>query len=65
MCAESASKAASLAEAAFFQPSIMSVLYNPTEHHLAIYTVRTRQYCSSLNYVICKIWEKNTLLGLL
>ncbi|BBN15437.1 GPI-anchor transamidase subunit S [Marchantia polymorpha subsp. ruderalis] len=36
--AESASKAASLAEAAFFQPSIMSVLYNPTEHHLAIYT---------------------------
>ncbi|KAL3681721.1 hypothetical protein R1sor_024677 [Riccia sorocarpa] len=36
--AEAACEASSLAEEAFFHPSIMSVLYNPTEHHLAIYT---------------------------
>ncbi|KAL2620194.1 hypothetical protein R1flu_000399 [Riccia fluitans] len=36
--AEAAREAATLAEEAFFHPSIMSVLYNPTEHHLAIYT---------------------------
>ena len=36
---EAARKARSLAEAAFFQPSIMSLLYFPAEHQLAIYTV--------------------------
>ncbi|KAL2611043.1 hypothetical protein R1flu_022735 [Riccia fluitans] len=41
--AEAAREAARLAEEAFFHPSIMSVLYNPTEHHLAIYT-----YCFTL-----------------
>jgi len=36
--AEAARKARSRAEAAFFQPSIMSLLYFPAEHQLAIYT---------------------------
>ncbi|KAG0591319.1 hypothetical protein KC19_1G166500 [Ceratodon purpureus] len=36
--AEAARKARSQAEAAFFQPSIMSMLYFPAEHQLAIYT---------------------------
>uniref|UniRef100_A0A0D6R401 GPI transamidase component PIG-S n=2 Tax=Araucaria cunninghamii TaxID=56994 RepID=A0A0D6R401_ARACU len=36
--AESARKARAWAEEAFFQPSIMSLLYFPTEHHFAIYT---------------------------
>ncbi|CAM6115343.1 unnamed protein product [Calypogeia fissa] len=36
--AEAARTTKSLAEAAFFHPSIMSLLYNPAEHHLAIYT---------------------------
>jgi hypothetical protein len=37
--ADAARKARGLAEAAFFQPSIMSLLYFPAEHQLAIYTV--------------------------
>lgn len=36
--AEYARKARAWAEEAFFQPSIMSLLYFPTEHHFAIYT---------------------------
>ncbi|KAI5062907.1 hypothetical protein GOP47_0021454 [Adiantum capillus-veneris] len=36
--AEAARKARSWAEEAFFQPSIMSLLYLPLEHHFAIYT---------------------------
>ncbi|XP_057841094.2 uncharacterized protein LOC131050824 isoform X2 [Cryptomeria japonica] len=36
--AEFARKARNLAEEAFFQPSIMSLLYFPIEHHFAIYT---------------------------
>eukprot|EP01018_Ginkgo_biloba_P014010 Gb_05374 [translate_table: standard] len=36
--AESACKARAWAEEAFFHPSIMSLLYFPTEHHFAIYT---------------------------
>lgn len=36
--AEAARKARALAEEAFFQPSIMSLLYLPLEHHFAIYT---------------------------
>ncbi|KAJ7560680.1 hypothetical protein O6H91_04G140300 [Diphasiastrum complanatum] len=36
--AEAARKARAWAEAAFFHPSIMSLLYFPTEHHFAIYT---------------------------
>jgi hypothetical protein len=39
--ADAARKARGLAEAAFFQPSIMSLLYFPAEHQLAIYTVHT------------------------
>jgi phosphatidylinositol glycan class S len=35
---DAARKARGLAEAAFFQPSIMSLLYFPAEHQLAIYT---------------------------
>ncbi len=38
---DAARKARGLAEAAFFQPSIMSLLYFPAEHQLAIYTVHT------------------------
>jgi hypothetical protein len=33
-----------LAEAAFFQPSIMSLLYFPAEHQLAIYTPSLFQF---------------------
>eukprot|EP00249_Psilotum_nudum_P016501 c25854_g1_i1 orf=213-2102(+) len=36
--AEAARGAKAWAEAAFFQPSIMSLLYFPLEHHFAIYT---------------------------
>lgn len=36
--AEAARNARSWAEEAFFQPSIMSLLYLPLEHHFAIYT---------------------------
>lgn len=36
-------RARELAEDAFFQPSFMSLLYFPLEHHLAIYTVRCLQ----------------------
>ncbi|MCO5582745.1 hypothetical protein L7F22_036644 [Adiantum nelumboides] len=38
VAAEAARKARSWAEEAFFQPSIMSLLYLPLEHHFAIYT---------------------------
>ena len=36
---DAARKARALAEEAFFQPSIMSHLYLPLEHHFAIYAV--------------------------
>ena len=38
---DAARKARALAEEAFFQPSIMSHLYLPLEHHFAIYAVMT------------------------
>lgn len=68
-CAEAARKARSRAEAAFFQPSIMSLLYFPAEHQLAIYTVHIRKLLIFLFAVIilggvccedersCKVWN--------
>ena len=42
---DAARKARALAEEAFFQPSIMSHLYLPLEHHFAIYAVNDLIIC--------------------
>ena len=44
--AQAASTARATAEEAFFHPSVMSLLYNPFEHHVAVYAVRFAKPCS-------------------
>ena len=42
--AQAASQARATAEEAFFHPSVMSLLYNPLEHHVAVYAVRVANF---------------------